>query len=162
MSRSLKDLFKRMSRKHVPSDPSRVELVERQTMIEGIGELRDKTVKEIMVPRVDVAFISRDITLDELYLIIAEEGYSRYPVYEQTIDNIVGILYVKDILRRDIQEEFDLPALMRKPYFIPESKHLDDLLRVQAAQGPHRHRHRRVRWGERDRLHGGHPRGDRR
>ena len=72
-----------MSRKHVPSDPSRVELVERQTMIEGIGELRDKTVKEIMVPRVDVAFISRDITLDELYLIIAEEGYSRYPVYEQ-------------------------------------------------------------------------------
>ncbi len=129
MSLSLKDLFKRMGGKRAPCDPSLVELVERQTMIEGIGELRDKTVKEIMVPRVDVAFISRDITLDELYLIIAEEGYSRYPVYEQTIDNIVGILYVKDILRRDIQEEFDLPALMRKPYFIPESKHLDDLLR---------------------------------
>ncbi len=129
MSLSLKDLFKHMSRRRAPSDPSLVELVERQTMIEGIGELRDKTVKEIMVPRVDVAFISRDITLDELYQIIAEEGYSRYPVYEQTIDNIVGILYVKDILRRDIQEEFDLPALMRTPYFIPESKHLDDLLR---------------------------------
>ncbi len=129
MSLSLKDLFGGMRRKRANADPSLVELVERQTMIEGIGELRDKTVKEIMVPRVDVAFISRDITLDELYAIIAEEGYSRYPVYEQTIDNIVGILYVKDILRCNIQKEFDLPALMRKPYFIPESKHLDDLLR---------------------------------
>jgi len=129
LSLSLKDLFKGMGRRRAASNPSEMEYVERQTMIEGIGELRDKTVKEIMVPRVDVAFISRDITLDELYAIIAEEGYSRYPVYEQTIDNIVGILYVKDILRCNIQNEFDLAALMRKPYFIPESKHLDDLLR---------------------------------
>ncbi|NMA22867.1 MAG: HlyC/CorC family transporter [Spirochaetales bacterium] len=98
-------------------------------MIEGIGELQDKTVKEIMVPRVDVAFIHSDITLDELYEVIAEEGYSRYPIFEQTIDNIIGILYVKDIIRCNIEKEFNLSRLMRKPYFIPESKHLDDLLR---------------------------------
>lgn len=129
MSLSLRKLFGGLSKRRAAVAPSEVELVERQTMIEGIGELRDKTVKEIMVPRVDVAFVSRDITLEELYVIIGEEGYSRYPVYEQTIDNIVGILYVKDIIRCDIQREFDLARLMRKPYFIPESKHLDDLLR---------------------------------
>lgn len=108
---------------------SKVDLEERQTMIEGIRELRDKTVKEIMVPRVDVQFISRDINLDDLYTIIQEQGYSRYPVYEQTIDNIVGVLYAKDILRHGITNGFNAKALMRKPYFIPESKHLDDLLR---------------------------------
>ncbi len=129
MSFSLKDLFTGVRKRRSAVTPSMVELVERQTMIEGIGELRDKTVKEIMVPRVDVAFVRVDISLDELYKVIGEEGYSRYPVYEQTIDNIVGILYVKDIIRCDIQEEFDLSRLMRKPYFIPESKHLDDLLR---------------------------------
>lgn len=127
--RLLRSLFKRTDRRGNPTDPSVADLVERQTMIEGIGELQDKTVREVMVPRVDVAFIERSITLDELYAVIAEEGYSRYPVYEQTIDNIIGILYVKDILRCNIQQEFDLSRLMRKPYFIPESKHLDDLLR---------------------------------
>ncbi len=106
-----------------------VEIEERQTMIEGIGELKDKTVKEIMVPRVDVQFINGLVTLDELYGIIQEQGYSRYPVYEDTIDNIVGILYAKDILIHGIENGFDVRTLMRKPYFIPESKHLDDLLR---------------------------------
>jgi CBS domain containing-hemolysin-like protein len=108
---------------------TKAELEERQTMIEGIKELRDKTVKEIMIPRVDVQFISSDITLDALYDVIQEQGYSRYPVYEQTIDNIIGVLYAKDILRHGVEKEFNVKALMRKPYFIPESKHLDDLLR---------------------------------
>ncbi|HAF86144.1 MAG TPA: magnesium/cobalt efflux protein [Sphaerochaeta sp.] len=98
-------------------------------MIEGIGELNDKTVKEIMVPRVDVEFINSDVTLDDLYGIIQEQGFSRYPVFEDTIDNIIGILYAKDILRHGIENGFDVKTLMRKPYFIPESKHLDDLLR---------------------------------
>jgi len=118
-----------LRRKKAVPNPTQDELAERQTMIEGIGELQDKTVKEIMVPRVDVAFIHSDITLDELYEVIAEEGYSRYPIFEQTIDNIIGILYVKDIIRCNIEKEFNLSRLMRKPYFIPESKHLDDLLR---------------------------------
>jgi len=125
----LKGLFKK---KHLNLDQElreQVEIEERQTMIEGIGELNDKTVKEIMVPRVDVEFINSKITLNELYDIIQEQGFSRYPVYEDTIDNIVGILYAKDILRHGVENGFDVKALMRKPYFIPESKHLDDLLR---------------------------------
>lgn len=124
-----KGLFKK---KHLNLDQElreQVEIEERQTMIEGIGELNDKTVKEIMVPRVDVEFINSNITLDELYGVIQEQGFSRYPVYEDTIDNIVGILYAKDILRHGVENGFDVKALMRKPYFIPESKHLDDLLR---------------------------------
>ncbi len=125
----LKGLF---SKKHHNLDQElreQVEIEERQTMIEGIEELKDKTVKEIMVPRVDVEFINSNVTLEEFYEIIQEQGYSRYPVYEDTIDNIVGILYAKDILRHDVDNGFDVRLLMRKPYFIPESKHLDDLLR---------------------------------
>ena len=125
----LKGLFKK---KHLNLDQElrdQVEIEERQTMIEGIGELNDKTVKEIMVPRVDVEFINSKITLEELYAIIQDQGFSRYPVYEDTIDNIVGILYAKDILRHGVENGFDVKTLMRKPYFIPESKHLDDLLR---------------------------------
>ena len=83
---------------------------ERQTMIEGISELKDKTVKEVMVPRVDVQFISSDITLGDLYVIIQEQGYSRYPVYEQTIDNIIGVLYAKDILRMGPLPDEHVPA----------------------------------------------------
>ena len=125
----MKGLFRKKHQNLDQELKEQVEIEERQTMIEGIGELNDKTVKEIMVPRVDVEFINSLVTLDELYSIIQEQGYSRYPVYEDTIDNIVGILYAKDILRHGIDKEFDVNALMRKPYFIPESKHLDDLLR---------------------------------
>lgn len=125
----LKGLFKKKHQNLDQELREQVEIEERQTMIAGIGELNDKTVKEIMVPRVDVEFINSRITLDELYGIIQEQGYSRYPVYEDTIDNIVGILYAKDILRHGVEKEFDVRSLMRKPYFIPESKHLDDLLR---------------------------------
>ena len=125
----LKGLFKKKHQNLDQELREQVEIEERRTMIEGIGELNDKTVKEIMVPRVDVEFINSLVTLDELYGIIQEQGYSRYPVYEDTIDNIIGILYAKDILRHGVDNGFDVRSLMRKPYFIPESKHLDDLLR---------------------------------
>ncbi|MGE4583186.1 MAG: hemolysin family protein [Sphaerochaeta sp.] len=129
MSLPWKGLFRMGREDRDREERTKAELEERQTMIEGIKELRDKTVKEIMIPRVDVQFISSDITLDALYDVIQEQGYSRYPVYEQTIDNIIGVLYAKDILRHGVEKEFNVKALMRKPYFIPESKHLDDLLR---------------------------------
>ncbi|MFA7560311.1 MAG: hemolysin family protein [Sphaerochaeta sp.] len=121
MKRSLLSFFQRK-----PSDEA---LEERNEMIEGIGELKEKSVKEVMVPRVDVQFIDSSITLNDLYSIIEEQGYSRYPVYEQTTDKIVGILYAKDMLRQALPDPFDVTKVMRKPYFIPDSKHLDDLLR---------------------------------
>lgn len=101
---------------------------ERQTMIEGIQDLEDKTVKEVMVPRIDVQFIPVNISHDAFITIMQESGFSRYPVYEKSIDNIVGVLYAKDILRNGDNKPFSVRTLMRPPYFVPESKHLDDLL----------------------------------
>ena len=100
-------------------------------MIEGVTELSETAVKEVLVPRIDVVFIPAVATLDEVLKIIERDGYSRYPVYEETIDNVIGVLYVKDLisvlLNRE-SSEFDLKKLIRKPYFIPESKRLDSLL----------------------------------
>ena len=94
-------------------------------------ELSETAVKEVLVPRIDVVFIPAVATLDEVLKIIERDGYSRYPVYEETIDNVIGVLYVKDLisvlLNRE-SSEFDLKKLIRKPYFIPESKRLDSLL----------------------------------
>lgn len=103
---------------------------ERKSMIEGIDELAETTVKEVMVPRIDVVFVSDTITFDELKTLIAEQGFSRYPVYTETIDNVVGILYVKDLIRQNaVEGVFEIKRFMRKPYFIPETKRLDELLR---------------------------------
>ncbi len=102
---------------------------EKRSMIEGIEELEETMVKEVMVPRIDVQFISEEISQEELFQIIREEGYSRYPVYVETIDNVVGILYVKDLITSDQEHPFLIRKHMRKPYFVPESKRLDELLR---------------------------------
>lgn len=105
------------------------ERVERETMIKGIAELDEMTVKEVMVPRIDVSFVNCDITLEEIYDVIARDGYSRYPVIEDNNDNVIGVLYTKDLLRQDIKSNFNVKEIMREAFFVPDSKHLDDLLR---------------------------------
>ncbi len=125
---SLKDLFSSKKKSQAPIE-QQAEIEERRDMIEGIGELDEKTVKEVMVPRIDVAFISVDISLNDFYDVIGDQGYSRYPVYDETIDNVIGVLYAKDLLQPGIEKDFNVRSLMRKVYFVPESKHLDDLLR---------------------------------
>lgn len=115
------------SQKDVDLEKSQQE--ERQTMMKGIVELDELTVREVMIPRIDVDFLNCNVTLDEFYKIINENGYSRYPVYEDNYDNVIGVLYAKDLLKKGIRENFNVKELMRKPYFVPESKHLDDLLR---------------------------------
>ncbi len=103
---------------------------ERKDMIKGIVELSDTSVKEVVVPRIDVVFISHDTTHEELMSITVTHGYSRYPVYKDTIDNVIGILYVKDLFSyiKD-NKPIVLESIIRKPFFIPESKRLDALLR---------------------------------
>ena len=99
-------------------------------MIRGIVELSETTTKELMVPRIDVIFISLDNGIDEIIEKVTSCGHSRFPVYKETIDNVVGILYVKDLLRFfQKSEPIDLEKIIRKPYFVPESKRLDSLLR---------------------------------
>jgi CBS domain containing-hemolysin-like protein len=103
---------------------------DQQEMIRGVVELSETTVKEVMVPRIDTVFLSADAPRDELLAVICESGHSRFPVYEETIDNVIGILYVKDVLQTLVKNrEFDIRKLLRKPFFVPRSKHIDGLLR---------------------------------
>ncbi len=103
---------------------------EKQGMIQGIEDLPETSVKEVMIPRIDVDFINLHTTEEELYEKIAESGHSRFPVYSDSIDNVIGILYVKDLIKVIAkQEPVDLGKIIRKAFFVPESKRIDSLLR---------------------------------
>lgn len=108
---------------------------EEKEMIRNIFEFGDTMVKEVMIPRVDMACISSDTKLGSILKLIKKMGHSRIPVYEETIDNIIGILYAKDLLRIYQQwytskEKFDLKGIIRKAYFVPENKKIDELLDI--------------------------------
>ncbi|MDR1565949.1 MAG: hemolysin family protein [Treponema sp.] len=103
---------------------------DQQEMIQGVVELSETTVKEVMVPRIDTVFLSAEVSSDENLARITENEHSRFPVYEETIDNVIGVLYVKDVLKSLVKENsFDIRKLARKPFFVPESKHIDELLK---------------------------------
>ena len=103
---------------------------EKEDMIRGVVDLSDTAVKEVMIPRIDVDFIPLDMETEELLKRVAESGHSRFPVYAESIDNVVGILYVKDLINSFARKEpIDLEKIIRKPFFVPESKRIDGLLR---------------------------------
>jgi len=103
---------------------------EKEDMIRGVVDLSDTAVKEVMIPRIDVDFIPLDMETEELLKRVAESGHSRFPVYDESIDNVVGILYVKDLINSFAKKEpIDLEKIIRKPFFVPESKRIDGLLR---------------------------------
>lgn len=103
---------------------------EKKDMIQGIEDLSETSVKEVMVPRIDVDFISVDVTRDELFEKILASGHSRFPIYSESIDNVIGVLYVKDLIYSiSRNEEFSLAKIIRKAFFVPESKRIDSLLR---------------------------------
>jgi len=103
---------------------------EERAMIRGIIKLVETAVREIMVPRIDIVAVDTDATVDEVMELIMERGYSRIPLYEGTIDNVVGVLYAKDFLRYLTRGAHppSLKDIARPPYFIPESKKVDELL----------------------------------
>jgi CBS domain containing-hemolysin-like protein len=103
---------------------------DQKQMIRGVVELSETTVKEVMVSRIDTVFLSVDAGPDEMLERICESGHSRFPVYRETIDNVIGVLYVKDVLRTLVRKEaLVIEKLLKKPFFVPGSKHIDDLLR---------------------------------
>lgn len=107
-------------------------------MINNIFEFNDKTAEDIMTHRMEMVGIPSDVTLEELMNIIREETYTRIPVYEGSLDNIIGILHVKDLLQLILsgtEHPFDLTTYMRKPYFTPIKKKIDGLfLDLQQAK----------------------------
>ena len=99
-------------------------------MIDAVLDLEDTTVREIMVPRLDIVALPAETSIIDAIDIIVANGYSRLPVYEENIDNIIGILYAKDIFRlvRSDRLNGTVRDLVRPAYFIPESKRIDELL----------------------------------
>ena len=103
---------------------------EENQMIRSILALGDTVVREIMVPRTDMACVSVDAGVKDVLKAIIACGHSRIPVYEETIDNIIGLIYAKDLLKywEMNDEAIILKKIIRAPYFIPESKNLEELL----------------------------------
>ncbi len=98
-------------------------------MIESVIELRDTTVGQIMTPRIEIVALDMHASVAEARKLIIDRGHSRVPLYDQNIDQIVGVLYAKDLLRIESGDETGLRLLMRKVPFVPESKSLRNLLR---------------------------------
>jgi gliding motility-associated protein GldE len=102
---------------------------EERKILRGIVNFGSITVKQIMRPRIDIAAFPKSATLPELLPQIIEWGYSRVPVYTQSTDRIEGILYVKDLLPHlGKGAEFNWQRLIRPPFFVPETKHISELL----------------------------------
>jgi len=98
-------------------------------MINSIFDFDDTIVKEIMVPRIDMVCIEINTPIEELVELIIDLGYSRVPVYNETVDNIVGIVYAKDLLNFLNQDgEMEIKKIMRPAYYVPETKEIDSLL----------------------------------
>lgn len=106
-------------------------------MIQSVLEFRDTSVNEIMTPRTEIAALPADATIDQAKELITESGHSRIPVYLETIDNIQGVLYAKDLLRLDGNAPFKPTELMRKVPFVPEGKRVSDLLSELRQQKVH-------------------------
>lgn len=104
---------------------------EERAMIDNVFDLADTAVREVMVPRIDMVTIAADSSLEDAAGLMLQGGQSRIPVYDGSIDNIIGVLYAKDLLRIFATQEHppSVRALVRTAYFVPESKRLDDLLR---------------------------------
>ena len=106
------------------------ELKEEKNMLEGIVRFGDETAKEVMTSRQDIVDLNFRSTFPEVLQCIVENNYSRIPVYQDSIDNVRGILYIKDLLPHiGKSANFRWQSLIRPPYFVPETKKIDDLLR---------------------------------
>jgi putative hemolysin len=103
---------------------------EEKEMIHSIIGFTDITVRQIMVPRIDMTVVEVDAPLPKVVDLVLEEGHSRVPVYEGSVDHIVGIVHVKNLLRPLVEGNHDMPLrdVMRPPYYVPEGKKVDELL----------------------------------
>lgn len=102
---------------------------EEQKILEGIVSFGNTDAKQVMSPRMDIFALEIEESFQTIYSKIVEKGFSRIPVYRDNIDQIEGVLFVKDLLRHIDKEEFDWKTLIREPFFIPENKKIDNLLK---------------------------------
>ncbi|MBK5210417.1 MAG: gliding motility-associated protein GldE [Flavobacteriaceae bacterium] len=100
-----------------------------QKILQGIVSFGNTETGQIMTPRIDIFALSKDESYENVVAKIINEGFSRIPVYNENIDDIIGVLYAKDLLPYIDKKNFDWQQLIREPYFVPENKKLDDLLK---------------------------------
>jgi gliding motility-associated protein GldE len=101
---------------------------EEQKLLQGIVSFGNTDTKQVMRPRMDLFALNKDTPFETIIVDIIENGYSRIPVYEESIDTIIGVLYVKDLLPHLNKQKFNWTAILREPFFVPENKKLDDLM----------------------------------
>lgn len=109
-------------------------------MINSIFEFDDTVAKEVMTPRTDIIAVAADASIDEILDVIVEENFSRIPVYEDTTDNIIGILYIKDLftlIKKKTDWEISLKDIVRPVYFVPEYKKIDELFKEMQKSKTH-------------------------
>ena len=110
-----------------------------QEMIQSVFEFDDTLVKEIMIPRIDMVCIEKNSSLTELIKMGVEKGHSRIPVFEESIDNIIGLIYIKDFLELLLEEkkDVDIKGFVKPIYFIPEGKPINQLLAEMKERKEH-------------------------
>jgi putative hemolysin len=109
-----------------------------EDLIHSVFRFTDTIVKEVMVPRTDITAVESESGLEEILRVMNEKGFSRLPVYVETIDNIVGVVYLKDQLPLHIAEKhFQLDAVLRKPYIVPPNKSVSVLLKEMREKRIH-------------------------
>ncbi|MFT5735711.1 MAG: putative hemolysin [Maribacter sp.] len=110
---------------------------EEQKILEGIVNFGNTDTKQVMRPRIDIFCLNDQMKFPEVLEEIRQNGYSRIPVFSENIDNVLGVLYVKDVLPYLDRKSFNWITLTREPYFVPENKKLDDLLAEFQAKKNH-------------------------
>ena len=102
---------------------------EEQRILKGIVNFGNTDTKQVMCPRIDLFALSQEMDLETIINQILQRGFSRVPVYQETIDNVIGILYTKDLLPYLDRPNFKWQKLLNPPFYVPENKKLDDLLK---------------------------------
>ncbi len=110
---------------------------EEQRILRGIVKFGGIEVRQVMRPRTEVVAFKRELTFPQLLLAIVESGFSRVPIYEDTMDRVVGVLNIKDVLPHLDKTDLDWLTLLREPYFIPENKKLGGLLKEFQSKKVH-------------------------
>lgn len=127
-------MMERMSESDELEDDERI-------LLQSVIDMRDTMVREVMVPRTDMITIQKDTTLEKAVSLFVRSGYSRIPVIEDTVDDVAGVLYVKDIMRRTHRrfdtDELTVGDVMREAVFVPEMKPVDDVLHDMQADAFH-------------------------
>ncbi|MBZ4654465.1 MAG: hemolysin [Peptococcaceae bacterium] len=112
---------------------------EEKTMIHGVFEFTDTVVRDVMVPRPDIVAVEKNISFEELIKIFQEEQFSRIPVYENSVDNILGVVHIKDLifLALQAQKDFNVCDYLRSTLFVPETKKVNELFKTMKKEKIH-------------------------